>query len=71
MTNLFATLKMIVFLMDQIQQLSNKVFKKVLALVKTKIKIWEQFSAVFRFFDLNSFKQLLMILIASYSLSKT
>lgn len=71
LSNLFATLMMIVFLIDQIQQLSNKVFKKVLALVKTKTKLWEQFRAVFRFFDLNSFKQLLAILLASHSLSKT
>lgn len=67
LSNLLATLVMIVFLIDQIQQLSNKVFKKVLALVKTKTRLWEEFRGAFRFVELHSFKQLLQILLASHS----
>jgi hypothetical protein len=71
LANLLATLMMLVFLMDQIQQLSNKVFQKVLSIVKTKTKLWEQFRAAFRFKELNSFKHLLDFLLAEHSLSSS
>jgi Transposase DDE domain len=69
LANLLATLMMIVFLIDQIQQLSNKVFIKLLCLVKTKTKLWEQFRAAFRLKELNSMKHLLDFLFAEHSLS--
>ena len=69
LSNLLATLMMLVFLIDQIQQLANKIFKKVLVAVGSKTRLWDEFRAAFRFLDVNSFKQLLMILAQSHSLS--
>jgi Transposase DDE domain len=65
LSNLLATLMMIVFLIDQIQQLTNKVFQKILKIFKTKVKVWELFRAVFRLKKVNSMKHLLDILISS------
>ena len=69
LSNLLATLMMIVFLIDQIQQLANRVFKKVLAAVKSKRRLWDEFRAVVRFVELNSFKHLLLVLAANHSKS--
>jgi len=69
LSNLLATLMMLVFLIDQIQQLASKVFKKVLSAVKTKTRLWDEFRAVFRFLGLNSFKHLLMALASNHSAS--
>jgi len=69
LSNLLASLMMLVFLIDQIQQLANKVFMKVLLAVKSKTRLWDEYRAAFRFVDVNSFKHLLMILAANHSLS--
>lgn len=69
LANLLATLMMIVFLIDQIQQLANRVFQKVLSAVKSRRRLWDEFRAVFRFLELNSFKHLLMALASSHSSS--
>lgn len=69
LSNLLATLMLLVFLIDQIQQIASRNFKKVLDAVKTKIRLWEEFRAVFRFFVVNSFSNLMKILIANHSKS--
>lgn len=71
LSNLLAILMLLVFLIDQIQQITSIQFKKALALTKSKIRLWEEFRAIFRFFEINSFKHLLKILIANHSKSKT
>ena len=68
-SNLLAVLMLLVFLIDQIQQVASINFKKALALTKSKIRLWEEFRAVFRFFEVSSFAHLLKILIANYSKS--
>lgn len=69
LSNLLATLMMIVFLIDQVQQLSSKVFRKILSAVGSRRRLWDEFRAVFRFLELNSFKHLLATLASSHSAS--
>jgi hypothetical protein len=67
LSNLLATLMLLAFLIDQIQHISSLAFKKALAATKSKARLWEEFRAVFLFFEINSFKHLLAILIANHS----
>lgn len=69
--NTLAILMMIAFLIDQIQQLASKVFIAILKIVKTKTRLWEDMRAVFKLIPLNSFKQLLDVLLAKHSFRKT
>src|SRR5690606_1161564 len=46
LSNLLATLMMIVFLIDQVQQLSSKVFRKILSAVGSRRRLWDEFRAV-------------------------
>jgi hypothetical protein len=69
LSNLFAILMFLVFLIDQIQQIISLNFKKALALTKTKIRLWEEVRAIFRFFEVNSFNHIMKILIANHSKS--
>jgi Transposase DDE domain len=69
--NTLAILMMIAFLVDQIQQMTSKVFASVLKIVKTKARLWEDMRAVFKLVPCKSFKQLWDVLLAKHSLRRT
>jgi hypothetical protein len=46
---------LLVFLIDQIQEIGNKMFTQILEATKTKKRLWDEFRAVFRFIELKSF----------------
>jgi hypothetical protein len=68
--NTLAILMMIAFLIDQIQQMSSKVFIAILKIVKTKTRLWEDMRAVFKLIPCNSFKHLFDVLLAKHSVRK-
>jgi hypothetical protein len=55
LSNLLAVIMMLVFLIDQIQELGNLKFTRILEATKTKKRLWDEFRAVFRFTELKSF----------------
>jgi hypothetical protein len=68
--NTLAILMMIAFLVDQIQQMTGKVFIAILKIVKTKTRLWEDMRAVFKLIPCNSFKHLFDVLLAKHSVRK-
>jgi hypothetical protein len=66
LSNLLALLMLLAFLIDQVQHIASREFKKALACTRSKTRLWEEFRAVFRFFEVNSFSHLMKILIANH-----
>ncbi len=69
LSNVLATLMLLAFLIDQIQELASKPFITVLKMVKTRRRLWEEFRAVFSYREVNSFKHLLATIAKSHSFS--
>jgi hypothetical protein len=67
LSNTLAILMMIAFLVDQIQQLVNKVFIKLVQAKGTKTGLWEDLRAIFKVIELNSYQHLLKVLSVNYS----
>lgn len=69
LSNVLATLMLLVFLIDQIQELASKAFITILKTVKTRRRLWEEFRAVFSYREVNSFKHLLATIAKNHSIS--
>jgi hypothetical protein len=69
LANLLAIIMMLVFLIDQIQELANQVFIAVLEATKTRKRLWDEFRAVFRFVHVNSFDHWFQVLAKSHDLT--
>jgi len=69
LSNLLAVIMMLVFLIDQIQELGNLKFTRILEATKTKKRLWDEFRAVFRFIELKSFDDWLFQLAKGHSIS--
>lgn len=54
----FALLMMLAFLIDQIQQRTNKVFQAALAVAKSRRELWERIRNLWASYLINSFQQL-------------
>ncbi len=71
LSNLLAVIMMLVFLIDQIQEIDNELFLTILSATKTKKRFWDEFRAVFRFVELKSFDDWLNKLAKAHLLSAT
>ncbi len=65
LANTLAILMLLAFLIDQIQQMSNKVFIQLIKVKKTRTRLWEDMRSAFKIKNFNSFKHLLEYLIAN------
>jgi len=57
----FSYLMMLAFFIDQILEMTNKQFIKIMERHKRKIRIWEIFKNIYNFFYLNNFEELFHI----------
>lgn len=71
LSNLLAAIMMMVFLIDQIQEMYNEIFTTILKATKTKKRLWDEFRAVFRFVELKSFDDWLNQLAKAHSVFVT
>ena len=69
LSNLLAVIMLLVFLIDQIQEIGNTTFTRILEATKTKKRLWDEFRAVFRFIELKSFDDWLIQLAKGHSIS--
>jgi len=58
LSTIFATLMMLAFLLDQVQQLCDEVFQALLKKMGTKRRLWSRIRGVFECFRLSSFRQM-------------
>jgi hypothetical protein len=65
LANTLAILMLLAFLIDQIQQLSNKLFVKLVQAKKTKTRLWDDLRSAFKMKIFKSFKHLLEYLMAN------
>src|SRR5256885_2860219 len=54
----FSFLMMLAFFVDQIQQMGCRLFQRILAEVKRKIRVWEEIRSIYRSFKLKSWTHL-------------
>ena len=64
----FAFLMMLAFYIDQIQQASCQYFKKLLAALKTRVKLWESLRAVFKVVPSSNMKQIFFCIADMYQI---
>ena len=63
-----AFLMLLAFLIDQIQQATNSIFKKIIAELKTKAKFWESLRAVFKIKPVKSMNKVYLTIAELYQI---
>ena len=54
LSNVFAKLMLLAFLIDQVQEICDNLFKKALQCKKRKMYLWEQLRGLFTLYKINS-----------------
>lgn len=67
LSNVMALMMLLAFLIDQIIQACNRLFKDIWIAAKAKNRVWERLRAIFMIRPVNSFNELFVILAGVYS----